>query len=975
MQYQEGQTATNPQTGEKVIFQGGGWTPERANVPTETDYPGVIRGPQSRPDPMEQAAEQRARNSEARDQVDQTLQIEGVQESRSNTDFSQATTLRTEFTKLPAVREYGEIVRQYANARSAGENAAGDQSLIVSYAKMLDPGSTVREGEFDTTARVDNEVNRLKSEMQRQFGWDGAGRLSPKARQWLIGEMHNLTTLANRRYMAERERFRSIADRNGFDAGEVLGPHPGAALFKELQRKGRAGGPNGLGREGNEAEQKIVAFWNDNAGNTNLTVEQVKSFYDQNGLYPPSDEDIQATIGKSRSGETFGGVEGGIQPEYFTSRQEAEADRERAREFGGSANVALGDMSALGAQGVTLGLTDEVSGVGQVIGDALTGNLNNFGESYRRGRDRERERVNIARENLGGFGTALEFAGAGGAVKSGAGAVMRAGRSLGAGNVTRQGVQQQMIGQSTREGAALGAVGGFGYGEGATGSAVNALAGAALGGAVGNVAQRGSNALANKNALLPDKQSAAATARAGEAEGIPVNRMMVDPSVENTFTGVETTRVGGPRVAQALDDTTKAIEGRVTSLGRAEAMDQEAIGAAVQQGASASRQKTRAQASRFYDKADDAAGGVAVQPTKAMEVVDRNIAELQASGANANRGQIKYLQDIREDLAGGMTVRGLRDQRTNLRGQINERNLAKTDAERRIGQVLDAASEDISSALAGNARAKNLFTKGDELWREQSTFAKQIEKALVGAADNPKSGTEAARKIESMVRSDAPRFKRLWDALDDESRDRLSGYFAENLGRNAKGEWSPALFLNSLPKGSQRKVSERTLRIMFGDEGVESLANLRTLSEQVNRLQKARNNSRTGASNDYRSWLWEGLGLMGGGAGGLLANGASTGTLALAGAGAAAGAAGRGARDALNARMLTSPKVQKWLLSAPRTANPKAIDQHFAKLSDIARTTPTLSNEIGLLKNAIKNAANDATDAALVASTEGSEEN
>ena len=49
-------------------------------------------------------------------------------------------------------------------------------------------------------------------------------------------------------------------------------------------------------------------------------------------------------------------------------------------------------------------------------------------------------------------------------------------------------------------------------------------------------------------------------------------------------------------------------------------------------------------------------------------------------------------------------------------------------------------------------------------------------------------------------------------------------------------------------------------------------------------------------------------------------------------------------------RLLASPRVARWIASAPRS--PRAFPAHVAKLSSIARAEPALANEIGLLQRA-----------------------
>ncbi|MCR4299908.1 MAG: hypothetical protein NUV75_14370, partial [Gallionella sp.] len=116
--------------------------------------------------------------------------------------------------------------------------------------------------------------------------------------------------------------------------------------------------------------------------------------------------------------------------------------------------------------GLTLGLIDEASGVGQAIGGLLTGDTDIAG-NYQLGRDVERARIDQARERLGPVGSfATEALGGGAGILSKGGQVIRAGRAAAqAGNLTRQGVRGQLVKQATKEGAGIGAVGGFGYGE------------------------------------------------------------------------------------------------------------------------------------------------------------------------------------------------------------------------------------------------------------------------------------------------------------------------------------------------------------------------------------------------------------------------------------------------------------------------------------------------------------------------------
>ena len=99
----------------------------------------------------------------------------------SDPELKAASELRKEFQGRPGVKDFNTIKTAYKKIEMAEKNpsAAGDLSLIFSYMKILDPGSTVREGEFanaQNAAGVPDQVmnlyNRAKS----------GERLNPKQR-------------------------------------------------------------------------------------------------------------------------------------------------------------------------------------------------------------------------------------------------------------------------------------------------------------------------------------------------------------------------------------------------------------------------------------------------------------------------------------------------------------------------------------------------------------------------------------------------------------------------------------------------------------------------------------------------------------------------------------------------------------------------------------------------------------------------
>lgn len=69
-------------------------------------------------------------------------------------DFTRASGLRDDYRAEKAYKDYTTVAPQFTIVADAAKDpsAAGDLALIFSYMKILDPGSTVREGEFANAA-------------------------------------------------------------------------------------------------------------------------------------------------------------------------------------------------------------------------------------------------------------------------------------------------------------------------------------------------------------------------------------------------------------------------------------------------------------------------------------------------------------------------------------------------------------------------------------------------------------------------------------------------------------------------------------------------------------------------------------------------------------------------------------------------------------------------------------------------------
>jgi hypothetical protein len=157
----------------------------------------------------------------------------------AKTNFDQENTLRDEFNKGSGV--FVTVRDAYNRMKVSADNPspAGDMSMIFSYMKMLDPNSTVREGEYATAqnaASVPTQVlqvyNRLLNgeklaDTQRQDFLTRAGDLYGAA----LGTQRNLET-----------EYTRLAKRSGIDPSGVIVDYtkPAAAGGSPGDTKGNA---------------------------------------------------------------------------------------------------------------------------------------------------------------------------------------------------------------------------------------------------------------------------------------------------------------------------------------------------------------------------------------------------------------------------------------------------------------------------------------------------------------------------------------------------------------------------------------------------------------------------------------------------------------------------------------------------------------------------------------------------------------
>lgn len=127
--------------------------------------------------------------------------------------------LRDDFNAV--TKDYRAIEDAYSRIQASAKNpsAAGDMALIFNYMKLLDPGSVVRESEF----QLAGEAGSLPVRVQGAFNRVQNGqRLADEQRADFVGRSHELYTAQYGNYEAYANEYRGIAERMGLNPENVI---------------------------------------------------------------------------------------------------------------------------------------------------------------------------------------------------------------------------------------------------------------------------------------------------------------------------------------------------------------------------------------------------------------------------------------------------------------------------------------------------------------------------------------------------------------------------------------------------------------------------------------------------------------------------------------------------------------------------------------------------------------------------------
>lgn len=144
--------------------------------------------------------------------------------------FDQEGKLRGEFTKFSKDFQTQNASFGRIQASANDPTAAGDLALIFNFMKLLDPGSTVREGEFDTAQGAFGALNKAEEEGNYVPNFIKRGvqqlmegtRLLPEQREDFYGRAQALFGDAQEQHGRRAQQYTNLANAYDLDPSRVV---------------------------------------------------------------------------------------------------------------------------------------------------------------------------------------------------------------------------------------------------------------------------------------------------------------------------------------------------------------------------------------------------------------------------------------------------------------------------------------------------------------------------------------------------------------------------------------------------------------------------------------------------------------------------------------------------------------------------------------------------------------------------------
>lgn len=143
----------------------------------------------------------------------------GVGSGEDNKEiFEREKQVRKEYTDL--TKDYRAVAQAYDRVEASQDTGPGDIALIFNYMKMLDPGSTVREGEFATA----QNSGGIPVALQNIYNQSVRGeRLTPEQRASFKSQANDLFGAARKSEERARASLMPVINEYGLDENQIFG--------------------------------------------------------------------------------------------------------------------------------------------------------------------------------------------------------------------------------------------------------------------------------------------------------------------------------------------------------------------------------------------------------------------------------------------------------------------------------------------------------------------------------------------------------------------------------------------------------------------------------------------------------------------------------------------------------------------------------------------------------------------------------
>jgi len=137
--------------------------------------------------------------------------------------FDNSNKLRDEFNGSKVVQNYREVTPIMESMKEAQQrpSRAADLNMVYALAKIMDPGSVVREGEMVMVNNTQGIGDRLAGYIQ---SLNGGAMLTPEARQRIIEEAQSRYKGLEQSYKALEDHYGGMADRFNLRREDVIVP-------------------------------------------------------------------------------------------------------------------------------------------------------------------------------------------------------------------------------------------------------------------------------------------------------------------------------------------------------------------------------------------------------------------------------------------------------------------------------------------------------------------------------------------------------------------------------------------------------------------------------------------------------------------------------------------------------------------------------------------------------------------------------